>query len=82
MNITPSRIRKILTRRLSRHTGTRASGLAGYRLGVLGVGTALVCKFLYLDLGLRNWFGFCVGILVFPHFYVLGWFPSFPYLWR
>jgi len=45
MNITPGRIWKTLIRRLLRYTGTRASGVGGYRQDVLGVGTALVCEF-------------------------------------
>jgi len=58
MNITPSRIRKILIRKQSVYIEKRASGLAGYKQGVLDVGTVVVCKLLYLNLRFRNWVGF------------------------
>jgi len=58
MNITHSRIERILTRILLGHIGKRADGLERCRLGVPWVGTALVCHFLYLNLWFRNWFGF------------------------
>jgi len=77
INITLDKIRKILTRRLSRHIGTRASGLARCRQGMLGTGTAYSYEFLYLDFGFRNWFGFCIGILGFPHFFCFGLVPKF-----
>jgi len=70
MNITHGRIGRISIRILLRRIGKRADGLEKYRLGVLGVGTAPVYEFLYLDLGFRNWFGVCVGILGFPQFFV------------
>jgi len=59
------------------HIGIRADSLERCKLGVPVVGTALVYEFLYLDVGFRNWFGFCVGILRFPHFYVFGLVPKF-----
>jgi len=68
MSIIYGKIGKILTKRPSRYIGTRSTGLAGSRLGVLGVGTALVYEFLHLDLWFHNWFEFCVGILEFLHF--------------
>jgi len=59
------------------HIGIRADGLERCKLGMRGVGTAPIYEFPYLDLWFRNWFGSCVAILGFPHFYVLGWYPSF-----
>jgi len=58
------------------HIGIRADGLERYRPGVPVVGTALVYEFLYLDLGFYNWFGFCIRILGFLHFYVFGLVPK------
>jgi len=66
---------------LLEHIGRRADGLARCRLGVLGVGTAPVCEFLYLDLWFRNWFGFYVGIGI-SAFLCFGLVPKFLYLWR
>jgi len=60
MNITHGRIERILTRILLGYIGKRADGLERCRLGMLGVGTAPVCDFVYLDLWFRNWFGFYV----------------------
>ena len=83
MNITPGRTRMILTRRLSRPIGTRASGLAKYRQVVPGVGTALVCEFLHLDFWFRNGIGF--SVLEYWNFYIsccFGLVPKFVYLWR
>jgi len=77
MHITHGRIGRILIRMLLGHIEKRADSLERCRLGVLGVGTTPMCEFLYLDLGFRNWFGFSVLELGFPHFYVLGWYPSF-----
>jgi len=58
----------ILTSRLLRPIGTRASGLPEYRQGVPGVGTALVCEFLYLDFWFHNWIGF--SVLEYWNFYI------------
>jgi len=82
MNTTHGRIGRISIRILLGHIGKRADGLERCKLGVPVVGTALVYEFLYLDLGFRNWFEYCVGILGFLHFDVLGWYLSFLYLWR
>jgi len=49
MNITSSRTSKILIRKLLRHIGKRASGLAGHSEGMLAVRTALVYKFSFLS---------------------------------
>jgi len=68
MNTTHGRIGRILIRMSLEYIGKRADGLERCRLGMLDVGTAPICEFLYLDLWFRNWFGFCIGILGFPHF--------------
>jgi len=77
MNTTPGRTRKILIRNQSGHIGKRANGLARYRLGVLGIGTALVGKFLYLDLGFHNWFGFLCWNIGISAFLFFGLVPQF-----
>jgi len=82
MNTTHGRIGRLSIRILLGHIGKRADGLERCKLGVLVVETALVYEFLYLDLWFRNWFEFCVGILGFPHFYVLGLVPKYLYLWQ
>ena len=70
MNITHGRIGRILIRILLGHIGIRADGLERCRLGMPVVGTALVCEFLYLDLGFHNWFGLLyVGIGISAFFW-------------
>jgi len=59
MNTIPGRIRIILIGTLSSHIGIRASGLAGYSKGVLGVRTIPVCEFSFiLTLGFATGLGF------------------------
>jgi len=77
MNTTHGRIGRILIRILLGHIGKRADGLARCRLGMLGVGTAPACEFLYLDLWFRNWFGFLYWNIGISAFFCFGLVPKF-----
>jgi len=78
INIIHGRIRKILIQKQSRHIGNRPSGQVIYRRDAGTVCQTGMCEFSLLC---SPWVSLlvlaCVGIWNFPHFYVLGWNPSF-----